>query len=537
MRRLNGAKATPLLSLLAACASPAGDTSGAPARPAAVVGVPFRAPRCAPGAPPSLVDRSAALGFGAPQAAAEPAPPGLGWMVAEDADADGDVDLIVSETNRARIWEQVGGAFVPRTLPLPGPAGAVPHLALADLDGDGWQDLLQFFGAAILAMPGGAGLDFSPEAAVWHPLAAASVGTVKTLVIGDLDRDGDLDVVAPGMPTEPGGEAPPARVLLQGANGLTEAAQLTDDGTAVHVQVGLATDRDDDGDLDILLVNDLATRSTFWRNDTPAGGALALTEDSRTAGIGLSMAGMGADATDLNGDGLLDYCLSDVGPPRCFLSDGRGAWYDAQVGLAPAAPVGRHGTVGWSVDLADLDLDGQLELAQASSEMTGLPGEAAEGAIYPDLLWSWDGATFTDVTAAWGFGDLVPDVASTVADLDADGLPEVIFASPWAPPRVVGAPCRRGAGLEVRVPGPSGNLTGLGARVEVEAGGRVHVREVHALRSHGQGPARLSFGLGDAVRVDAVRVRWADGAEAEATGLAVDQHITLPHPDAAPGPG
>jgi hypothetical protein len=124
-----------------------------------------------------------------------------------------------------------------------------------------------------------------------------------------------------------------------------------------------------------------------------------------------------------------------------------------------------------------------------------------------------------------------------VADLDADGLPEVIFASPWAPPRVVGAPCRRGAGLEVRVPGPSGNLTGLGARVEVEAGGRVHVREVHALRSHGQGPARLLFGLGDAVRVDAVRVRWADGAEAEATGLAVDQHITLPHPAAPPSPG
>lgn len=512
----------------------------------APIGDPFVAPRCAENAAPQVVDRTAA--FGLPTRDADPSaftpPPalGAGYVIADDAEGDGDLDLFISGPNQVRLYVQQAGAFEGRVIGVDGPPGAVPHIAFVDVDADGWNDLLVFNQVLLRVFPGGPAPTFDPAGTRTtivddSPDADGdgfpdAIGAIQTLIAGDLDADGDLDLVLPGNPRTYGGEPAPTRVYRQADGALTLWDTLTDDGAPLYVQAGLASDRDDDGDLDILLVNDALGRSTFWRNDTAPDGPLTLVEDSRSAGIGLSMAGMGGDSVDLNGDGAVDYCFSDLGPPRCFLSDGRGAWYDAQVGLEVAAPAGQFGTVGWSVDLIDLDLDGQLELAQASSQF-GDGTDAPDVLIYPDILWSWDAAGgFRDVTEAWGFGDLVPDVASTVADLDADGIPEIILASAWTAPRVLAAPCRRGAGLEVSVPGPPENASGVGARVEVAVGDRVQVRELHALRSHGQGPARLSFGLGDATRVDRVRVRWPDGAVVERVGLAVDQRITVPHPDA-----
>ena len=513
---------------------------------AALIGAPFEAPRCADGVAPRLVDRTA--DFGLPTREEDPsayAPPpflGAGYVIADDAERDGDIDLFVSGPNRVRLYTQHDRIFEARDIAVEGPPGAVPHIAFVDVDADGWNDLVVFNHILLRILPGGAAPAFDPASARTEIVDDTpdtngdgfpdAVGAIQTLIAGDLDGDADLDLVLPGNPRTYGGESALTRVYRQDHGALTWVDTLTDDGARLYVQAGLASDRDDDGDLDLLLVNDALSRSTFWRNDTPADGPITLVEDSRSAGIGLSMAGMGADAVDLNGDRQVDYCFSDLGPPRCFLSDGRGAWYEAQVGLDVAAPAGRFGTVGWSIDLIDLDLDGRMELVQASSQF-GDGTDDPQAIIYPDLLWSWDpDVGFRDVTEAWGFGDLVPDVASTVADLDADGIPEVILASAWTAPRVVSAPCRRGAGLELRVPGPPGNASGIGARVEVSVGDRVDVRELYALRSHGQGPARLSFGLGDAERVDRVRVRWPDGTVVEREGLAVDQRITLPHPDA-----
>ena len=44
---------------------------------------------------------------------------------------------------------------------------------------------------------------------------------------------------------------------------------------------------------------------------------------------------------DYNGDGWLDYCVSDTGPPRCMMSDGGGPMYETGAAIGVWMDAGR----------------------------------------------------------------------------------------------------------------------------------------------------------------------------------------------------
>ncbi len=477
-----------------------------------------------------LRDVAGEVGLNQPDVSPDLALPGVGHMAATDLDGDQDVDIVSSVPGGIFLWENDGkGHFSGRQEDVRG-AEEPPPFAVADFSGDGLPELI-FFSRTGLRMAENLGEMQWNLDQVYRSFVRdeAEVDTWLTLALGDLDGDGDLDVVAPGMSLEKDAVWGPTQVLRNDGDSFTEVLRLTDRGGPLNVQAALLTDRDADGDLDLLLVNDSTTRSTFWRNDGVVDGVPVLVEDSLEVGVGLSMSGMGMDGTDLNDDGQLDWCFSDTGPPRCFLSYARG-WFEADLGVVPADPVGIYGAVGWSMELVDLDNDGLLELAMAGGEqLAGTP--TSEGKIYPDLLWSQGlNRRFTDITVAQDFGDLDYHTTLAGADFDGDGFWELLLASPWAPPQLFRPACTTGAWLDVEPRGKGGNSAGYGARVEVEVDGRSHIRELHALRSHAQGPTSLHFGLGAAEQASRVRVRWPDGAEVELQDVSLRQHLKVEHP-------
>lgn len=82
--------------------------------------------------------------------------------------------------------------------------------------------------------------------------------------------------------------------------------------------------------------------------------------------------------------------------------------------------------------------------------------------------------------------------------------------------------------LEVSLRGARSHRQGLGARLFVEAGGVVQVREVYpASTFHSEAPLRAHFGLGEARRVDRLIVRWPAGQVQVLSGLAADRHIVV----------
>ena len=82
--------------------------------------------------------------------------------------------------------------------------------------------------------------------------------------------------------------------------------------------------------------------------------------------------------------------------------------------------------------------------------------------------------------------------------------------------------------IGIRLIGRKSNRDGIGARVEIEAGG---MRQRDEIRSGGsylsQNDMRLHFGLGSAARVERVTVHWPSGSIDRVSAIPADRHISI----------
>ena len=72
------------------------------------------------------------------------------------------------------------------------------------------------------------------------------------------------------------------------------------------------------------------------------------------------------------------------------------------------------------------------------------------------------------------------------------------------------------------------NRQGIGARLEAKVNGKTLVREMYPVNSfQSQMPAIIHLGLGDADKVDELKIRWPSGKVQQLEQLAGDRHITI----------
>jgi hypothetical protein len=81
--------------------------------------------------------------------------------------------------------------------------------------------------------------------------------------------------------------------------------------------------------------------------------------------------------------------------------------------------------------------------------------------------------------------------------------------------------------IVVRLRGVISHRDAYGARVTVRAGGQTQLRELHTSPVD---PQPLHFGLGEAVSVDEIRVRWPSGIVQTLHGADVDRVIEIAEP-------
>lgn len=478
-----------------------------------------------------------------------------GGVVLEDLDSDGDLDLALgSDEGAPRVFENDGtGMFAEVAVPAHAfgslyQTGPAAHAA-ADIDGDGVLDLVQVGAGWVWWSRGTGALGFAEPAVLWEQTDGRT--HIGTLAMGDMDGDGDLDMILPGLEDlAAGGEGGPpsgsADILLRndGAGVFTAVAALMPGGEA---QPGVAitaafTDREGDGDMDLMILPDLGQvlgdvpPGAFWRNDGGEGAHPYADDDAGSLGFELRMSAMGLTNGDWNGDGRLDYCVSDVGPTRCLVSQPAGDWVDAgrAMGTGSEAADDPGGWSHWSVDVEDLDGDGWPELVAAGGAPTG--GISSLGSHPDALLRGSRGAEglpgFSDMSGEIGFASRADHYGGAVGDIDGDGFPEIVMAAAPDEVRLWSAGCTGAAWVEVRLEGPPGNPTGVGAHIRVEAGGRSWTREVMHLRAMGQGPGRFTVGLGDREGADGITVRWPDGETVEVPAVPGRRVVTVRHPDA-----
>jgi len=286
---------------------------------------------------------------------------GAGALDLGDIDRDGQIDIVgAADDGGDLVWWRnangLGTSFTATNIDL----GflAAKAVKLADIDGDGDLDLAA-------ASTGGDEIAFyrntNGDGSLWNKITAISFFVDASGVdVGDIDGDGDLDIV--GSAT--------------GDDAISWAKNTTGDGSAFTEQVvtnsfdGAAAvklaDIDHDGDLDIVAVAELADTAAWFENT--AGNGTAWTQHTIDATLD---GARGVEVADLDQDGDLDVIATQAngtGRVVAFLNvNGNGlTWSTLSIDNTFAG--------GALVSAADVDGDGRPDV---------LAGAATDG----DLQW------------------------------------------------------------------------------------------------------------------------------------------------------
>jgi len=318
---------------------------------------------------------------------------GLGGIFLCDYNRDGRLDLLVVDIKRIYLFQgQADGKFKDVTaevgLPIPVPPGRYTQVAaFADLDGDGWEDLI-LFGRIYRNDQGHSFQDYTYRSNL-H-LSAHAGG----IVVADFDRDGkvDLYVTQAGVGKE--------ESWLNGKSGRESGNEL-------------------------------------WRN---LGGWQFedVTLKSGTAGGYRSV--FSAVWLDANDDGWPDlYVPNEFGHGVLLVNRGDGTFREQVIGKLP----GDFGTMG--ITCGDVNNDGKIDLYLAN--MYSKTGIRIVGNVKPEsyppnimaklrqfvagsqLYLNRGDLKFEPVSKAWQMNDVGWAYGPALLDLDNDGFLDVFATS------------------------------------------------------------------------------------------------------------
>jgi tetratricopeptide (TPR) repeat protein len=395
--------------------------------------------------------------------------------------------------------------------------------ALGDIDGDGDLDLVLAGRGMLtaLANDGRGALEDLPELPAGEAPAAEAF-PIRLQVL-DLDSDWDLDIAA--LWQVAGGEAV-SRLQLLSQNGdgtWRDVAPANGLDRLPFVACELAfADWDGDIDLDLLLLEAGSGKPRLHANDR------VWRYRAVEAGEGLSAPGLLAiEGGDLDGDGLEDLLLLTPGEVRVWRNEGglrfrEEAELGAALGAGGGAPASSRAAVvcdflnalAPSLLLLDLSCTGgdcrlssrffpRLESGASAIPLELEGGGARHGTPRPAL-------SAAVLPAASGPELLVYDTChgARLFEIEAPGTWLVLDLS---------GPSRG----EVRPEAERSNAAGIGATVEVRAGGRNRVVQLNTgTGGAGRRPPRLHAGLHGASAADWVRILWPDGVLQSELGLA-----------------
>jgi hypothetical protein len=440
-----------------------------------------------------------------------------------DVDGDGDLDLFVPNGNVERqddalyLNDGAGGFIRAPAGPVTADGGPSIGGTFADVNKDGYLDLFvtNRENAGNVFYLGGAGGTFTP---VTSGDIAADRASSNSSSWVDVDTDGDLDLFVVNFTAED------FLYLNDGAPGytFTRNRTVTFLGAAAESSIpGAWADVDNDRDPDLFVGNAGAEHDYLYRNE----GALAFTRTVLADG----RATLGASWGDYDNDGDLDlFAANFLGQDNLLYRNSGPPGYT----LAPiaAGPVtgdgGRSVGSGWG----DYDNDGDLDLFVANDRQNNFLYTNSGPPAY----------TFTKVITGPVVEDGGASFGAAWGDLDNDGDLDLFVANQANQANFLYRnDTAGGAWLSVNGLASPATRTALGARVKVKATIRGvpvwQMRELAAQTGYNSQNLTLHFGLGDATRIDTLRVEWPAGTDDVFTNVAVNQIVYLA--EGAPFPG
>lgn len=407
--------------------------------------------------------------------------------------------------------------------------------AAADYDNDGDTDLLvtTLTGSRLYRNSGkGTFEDVTAKAGIGRPGFSTSAAWL------DYDKDGRLDLVVTNYvqwqlesdrycsldgktksyctPESYKGDTP--FLFRNAGNGtfedVTRKAGLQDP-TSKGLGIGLI-DYNADGWIDIFIANDTQP-NRLYRNT----GKGTFVDEAVAAGVafndaGVARAGMGVDVADFDGSGRQGLLIGNFSNEMVSLyrNEGNGLFIDD----APTSSLGRDSLLAltFACFFFDPDNDGLLDVLLAN-------GHVADdiNKVQPKITYAQPAHLYRN-GGRGRFSNVAPQIPALAApvvargaahlDLDNDGDQDLVITVNNGPPRLLRNDSRSGRALRLSLVGVKSNRSAIGAVVRVTAGGTTRMAMVKTGSSYlSQSELPLTFGLGQASKVEQVEIRWPSG--------------------------
>jgi hypothetical protein len=296
----------------------------------------------------------------------------------------------------------------------------------------------------------------------------------------------------------------------------------------------VCADYDNDGDTDVIVVND-ELGNFLWQND----GTGVFDEVGTALGLAYNFEGnpagnMGVDCGDYDNDGWLDLFTTSYSQEWPALYRNQEGVSFEDVTRSTGAGIGSEPHVNWGTAFADFDNDGDRDLFIAFGHLDEEVHRWAYSTAFRvrnQLLLNSGNGKFFDVSDQSGDG-LDPVESSRgigVDDLDNDGDIDVVILNSIAGPTILRNDTdNTNHWIQVELQGKEANRDGVGSQVRVTASARTQLQEVHSGRGyqshHGM---RLHFGLGDCDHVERIEIRWLGGSTQVIEDVEADQLVVV----------
>jgi hypothetical protein len=419
-----------------------------------------------------------------------------------------------------------------------------------DYNNDGWPDLyITGYGASKLYRNTGKGtfVDVTAQAGVTNNLWGTSSAFL------DYDNDGQLDLFVCNYLTYDEKDLPctfydgkpycsinkfkgsASRLFRNNGDGtfadLSEKARINNPkGKGLGV---IAIDYDNDGRVDIFQANDTAANFLYHNNGDGTFSEVALAAGVAFDPNGNARGGMGVDAEDIDGDGLLEIFVANFSAETnaLFHNDGEGVFTEVtnKLGLgAISLPMS-----GFGSRFFDYNNDGFVDLFVLNGHPFEPINKLFPETTYkePPFLFENTGKGFRDVAGEHG-GALKKFYAGrglAVGDIDNDGDSDLLLINVGeAPVLLRNDGGQRNHWLGINLVGAASNRDGVGAKVTLTTKGKQRVKQ----RLGGTGycstsDPRLLFGLGTETKIDEVKVVWPSGRISTLKNVPADQYLTI----------
>jgi hypothetical protein len=487
-----------------------------------------------------------------------------------DYDNDGDMDVLITNGSTledykkggspmAALYRNDGGRFVDVTLQ----AGLTKNgwamgVCVADYDNDGHEDFyITAYGANVLYRNNGDGT-------FQDVTARAKVGDSRwgtNCAFGDYDRDGKVDLYVANYMTfdektiPRRGKSEKCRYLsldvFCGPQGLPGESDVlyhnNGDGTFTDVtaKAGIKdpgyygfgvvfSDFDNDGWPDIYVANDGNPNFLFHNNRNGTFTEMGLLSGTALNEAGRPQSGMGVAVGDYDGNGYFDIFVTNFAGDTNTLYQNMGK--SLFVDSTAAAGLGEVSLayLGWGTGFVDFDNDGLLDIFVANGHVYPEVDGANAGQHYAqrkEIYRNIGNGMFKEIARDLQGDLLVPKSARGAAfgDYDNDGDIDVLTINMNDRPSLYRNDGEnRNHWIGFQLEGTRSNRDAIGARIEIDSGGKTQASEVRSGGSYlSHNDMRVHFGLGAQTRVDRVRIRWPNGNTEELKDLQADRYVKV----------